>query len=105
MLIVETGQSSQTANSYISVADFKAWADLRGLTYGTDSVIEQQIFRAMDYIESLSFVGVKHTDLQALQWPRDRVIIDGYSIETNEIPKQLKNAVYEAVKIEIDGVF
>ena len=36
MLIVETGQSSQTANSYISVADFKAWADLRGLTYGTD---------------------------------------------------------------------
>lgn len=103
MLIVETGQSSQTANSYISVADFKAWADLRGLTYGTDSVIEQQIFRAMDYIESLSFVGVKHTELQSLQWPRDRVIIDGYSVETNEIPKQLKNAVYEAVKIEIDG--
>ena len=103
MLIVETGQSSQTANSYVSVADFIAWADSRGLTYGDHATIEQQIFRAMDYIESLQFVGVKHTDLQSLQWPRDRVIIDGYSVETNEIPKQLKQAVYEAVKIEIDG--
>ena len=103
MLVVETGTSSASANSYVSVAEYKAWADGRGFTYGTDAVIEQQILRAMDYIESLSFVGVKHTDDQALQWPRDRVIIDGYSVETTEIPKQLKSAVYEAVKIEIDG--
>lgn len=103
MLTVETGTGSASANSYISVADYKAWADNRGFTYGTDAVIEQQILRAMDYIESLDFVGVKHTDDQALQWPRDRVIIDGYSVETTEIPKQVKAAVYEAVKIEIDG--
>lgn len=103
MLIVETGQGSQTANSYVSVSDFKTWADARGLTYGTDEVVEQQILRAMDFIEAQSFVGLKHTEEQALQWPRDRVIIDNYSIETNEIPKQVKLSVYEAVKIEIDG--
>ena len=103
MLIVETGQSLSDANSYVSLADYKAWADARGLTYGTDTALEQQILRAMDYIESLYFVGVKHTELQSLQWPRDRVIVDGYSVETTEIPKELKRAVYEAVKIEIDG--
>lgn len=103
MLIVETGTSSETANSYITIAEFKSWADARGITYGTDAVIEQQILRAMDYIESLNFVGVKHTDDQALQWPRDRVLIDGYPVETTEVPKQVKQAVYEAVKIEIDG--
>ena len=44
----------------------------------------------MDYIESLSFVGVKHTDLQALQWPRDRVIIDGYSSRNQRNTKAIK---------------
>jgi hypothetical protein len=102
-LTVENGTLVANANSYVSVGDYIAWADARGLTYPSYPQIEQKILRAMDYIESRHFVGQKHEETQALQWPRDYVFIDGYSVESNEIPKELKIAVYEAVKIEIDG--
>jgi len=102
-LIVEDGTEVSGANSYVSAADYVAWADARGVTYPAYPQIEQKILRAMDYIESLSFVGQKNTETQALQWPRAYVLIDGYSVESNEIPIQLKTAVYEAVKVEVDG--
>ena len=57
----------------------------------------------MDYIESLNFLGFKANEDQALQWPRYEVYIDGYSVDGTEIPNQLKLAVYEAIKVEIDG--
>ena len=102
-LVVETGGIVSGANTYVSLADFKAWADARGIAYGTDETVTQQIFRAMDYVESLNFKGLKHTEEQPLQWPRDMVYIDSYSVNSDEIPPQLKLAVYEAIKIEIDG--
>lgn len=102
-LIVEDGSEVSGANSYVSVDNFIAWADARGVTYPALPELQQKILRAMDYIESLSFVGQKNTDTQALQWPRAYVTIDGYSVESDEIPTELKVAVYEATKIEIDG--
>lgn len=102
-LIVEDGTLVSNANSYVSVDDYITWADARGFTYDSYPDIEQKILRAMDYIESLQFVGEKHEETQSLQWPRDYVLIDGYSVESDEIPKQLKAALYEAIKIEIDG--
>lgn len=102
-LTVENGTLVANANSYISVADFTAWADARGITYPALPELQQKILRAMDYIESLDFVGQKHEETQALQWPRDYVYIDGYSIESDEIPAEVKKAVYEATKVEIDG--
>jgi len=102
-LIVENGSLVSNANSYVSVDDYIAWADARGFTYSSYPAIEQKILRAMDFIESLDFIGEKHEETQALQWPRDYVFIDGYSVESDEIPKEVKIAVYEAVKLEIDG--
>lgn len=102
-LIVETGSLVSNANSYISVDNYIDWADARGFTYSSYPEIEHKILRAMDFIESLDFIGEKHEETQALQWPRDYVFIDGYSVESDEIPKEVKAAVYEAVKLEIDG--
>lgn len=102
-LIVENGTLVANANSYVSVANFIEWADARGVTYPALPELQQKILRAMDYIESLDFVGQKHEETQALQWPRDYVYIDGYSIESDEIPPEVKKAVYEATKVEIDG--
>jgi len=102
-LIVENGTLVANANSYVSIAEFTAWADARGVTYPSLPELQQKILRAMDYIESLDFVGQKHEETQALQWPRDYVYIDGYSIESDEIPPEVKRAVYEATKVEIDG--
>jgi len=102
-LVVEDGTLVTGADSYITLAEFKAWADKRGISYGTDEAVTQQIYRAMDYIESLDFIGQKSDENQSLQWPRDRVIIDGYYIDSDEMPAELKVAVYESVKAEIDG--
>lgn len=102
-IVVEDGTLVSGANSYSSVADFKTWADARGITYGTDEVIGQQMLRSMDYLETLDYQGLKADENQALQWPRDQVYIDGYAIEANEIPKELKAALYECIKTEIDS--
>lgn len=102
-LTVENGTLVANANSYVSAANYTAWADARGFTYPGLPELEQKILRAMDYIESLDFVGQKHEETQALQWPRDYVFIDGYSVESDEIPKEVKAAVYEAIKADIDG--
>lgn len=103
-LIIEDGSQVSGANSYVTLAEFKAWADARSVTYSaTDSVVEAQILRAMDYIETQSFVGFKLTSTQALQWPRSGVVIDGFAVGSTDIPNELKLAVYEATKAEIDG--
>lgn len=102
-IIVEDGTVVATANSYITIDEFQAWADARGISYGTDFTISQQLFRATDYFESLAFKGVKHTETQPMQWPRDDVYIDGYAVDSDEIPKEVKTAIYELIKLEIDG--
>ena len=103
-LIIENGSLVTGANSYITVDGWKSWMDDRNISHtNSDSKIEGAIMRAMDYFESLHFVGEKHEDTQALQWPRDYVYIDGYSIESDEIPKEVKAAMYEVTKMELDG--
>lgn len=103
-LVIETGALISGANSYVTVDNFIAWAEARGISFTLDdSLIEQNILRAMDYFESLHFLGLKADENQALQWPRDRVYIDGYAVDSDEIPKEVKSAIYELVKIEFDG--
>jgi hypothetical protein len=102
-IIVENGTIVPDADSYVSVAEYEAWADARGIEYDS-SVIESQILRAMDYIETLRFIGQKSTKAQPLQWPRVGVVVDGYELDYNEIPQQLKRAVFESVKAESEGV-
>lgn len=102
-LIVENGTIVPNADSYVSVADYEAWADARGFEYD-DTVIEGQILRAMDYIETLRFIGQKSTKAQPLQFPRVGVVVDGFELDFNDIPEQLKKAVFESVKAESEGV-
>jgi hypothetical protein len=102
-IVVEDGTLVSGANSYITLAEFKAWADDRGITYGNDSLLSQQLYRAHDYFETLRFRGLKADENQTMQWPRDQVLIDGYAVDSNEIPSEVKLSIYELIKIEIDG--
>lgn len=102
-IVVEDGTLVSGANSYITLDEYKNWADDRGITYGNDSLLSQQLFRAHDYFETLRFRGLKSDELQAMQWPRDQVLIDGYAVESFEIPKEVKTAIFELIKIEADG--
>lgn len=99
-LTVEDGSIVTGADSYISVADFTTYYTARGYTLTGDE--EEMLLRAMLYVEQLSFKGQKQTKAQPLQWPRYYVTIDGFDINTNEIPQQLIDLQCE-VALAIDG--
>ena len=92
-IVVETGSGSASANSYISEADFATYATDRGVTIAGTAA--ELLIQAMDYLEQQPFKGVKGSDAQALQWPRWGVAIDGYSVDSDEIPQLLIDAQCE----------
>jgi len=98
-IIVETGNNTSGANSYLSVADVIQYAKDRQYTFQTS--VSVLIIKAMDYIETLSYKGSKLTRDQGLQWPRYNVIIDGYYLDSNIIPNDLKKGLAECI-IAID---
>ena len=99
-LIIEDGSIVANANSYVTVAEYQAWADAR-FTAGRSTAplcgedVEALIFRAMDYFEAQSFIGTKVSSTQSLQWPRNSVYIDTYYQSNLSIPKEVKNSIYE----------
>lgn len=93
-IIVEDGTIVTGANSYVSEAELTAYATARGLTLSTDT--EQLLIRGMDYIEAQSYKGFKFTKTQPLQWPRAGVYVDGYLVDADEIPTELKNGQMES---------
>lgn len=102
-LTVETGTGNTGANSYVSVSDFNSRNSLRGAQLtGDNGTAEQVLLIAMDYIESLDYIGYKKTQEQALQWPRTDVYIDGYAFSDSAIPMSLVNAQCE-VALAIDA--
>lgn len=98
-IIVETGNNTAGANSYMSAADVVQYAKDRQHTFSTS--VNVLLIKAMDYIESLSYKGSKLTRDQGLQWPRYNVIIDGYYLDSDIIPNELKKALAECA-IAID---
>ena len=99
-IVVETGAGLINSNSYVSEAELANYAADRGITLtGVSSVL---IIQAMDYLESKNFNGTKFSITQALQWPRYGVQLDGYFVDSDEIPKLLKEAEME-LAIAIDG--
>lgn len=101
-LVQETGSGSATANSYATAAELDIYAADRNVTLsGTYGDQTEILFKAMDYLEFLPFKGVKFTRAQALQWPRNGAVVDGYLIDSDEIPVDLKEAQM-ALAIAID---
>jgi len=99
-LEIEDGTGKTDSVTYASEAELAAYALARGVTVsGTDTEL---LITAMDYIESQRFKGDKGSSAQALQWPRLNVLVDGYYIDSDEIPLLLKEAQIE-VALSIDG--
>ena len=104
-LVKETGTGSATSNSYATAAELDQYALDRNVTltatYGDQT---QLLFQAMDYIEFYEFIGIKNSDTQALQWPRAGAVVDGYEIDSDEIPVDLVEGQM-ALAIAIDQGF
>ena len=99
----ETGTGSSSSTSYADVADLTAYTGERNVTLGaTNGDASEVLILAMDYLESKNFIGDKGTKEQALQWPRTGAQINGYYIDSDEMPNVLLEAQME-LAIAIDG--
>lgn len=99
-LIVENGSMVTGAESYASVAYSNSYHSLIGNESWSDldnSTKEQCLRKATQYMQSKYFSkwqGIKRDDDQALDWPRENVIIFGTSslVANSIIPNEIKNA-------------
>lgn len=119
-IIVEDGTGVANANSYVDVATLRTFASMRGVVLpASDDAVVPFLIQAMDYLESLDYIGTQTLNPPNLQWPRtpptdtddDMAMIGwdypfGYYLEdddpdtsdetppfgNNEIPQRLKNA-------------
>lgn len=110
-LIVEDGTRVAGANTYVDISYSEDYFEARGDTVWAGLSLEDKEFaliKAADYIESrfaYEFIGYMVDRDQAMQWPRqDAVLPDGWWVQSDEIPKRLKDAQCEyALQAAISG--
>ena len=99
-ITVETGAIVAGANSYVTELELTSYATDRSVTLSGGA--ESLLIKANDYLETLNFKGNRYTKEQSLSWPRSNVYIDGFSVDVDEIPSDLKTAQL-ALALEIDA--
>jgi len=100
MLIVEDGTGLPNADSYLSLADFKLYAESQAFDIAamTDPQLEAALRRgtaAVDAMYRTRFTGVRLTGYtQALEWPRSGGTYrpGGAAVPSNIVPVQIRNA-------------
>jgi hypothetical protein len=106
--VVEDGNGSSSANSYVTIADADTYNDnfVDNTTWdsATDANKEAALRKATHYLDmrfNRRWYGERSNELQALDFPRTGITdYDGYVIDSDEIPQALKDACVEmAVKI------
>jgi hypothetical protein len=99
-LIVQNDNGTVTgANSYQTLAEFKAYHDTRGNSYAAaanDTAIEHALIKATDYLDQrFYFVGERaYGREQETEWPRVRAF-DRDRYPVNGIPLEIKEATAE----------
>lgn len=105
-LIIEDGTGVSGANSYISVAEARDFANLRSLILpSADAEVEVLIIKAFDYLEALDFKGEYANPPQSAEFPRKNLYVQGILFSESQIPFKLKQAqcqlAYEATNFEL----
>lgn len=103
-LVLEDGSGVTGANTYALTATIDNYHSLLGNSTwtGLEADKESANLRAMRYLESLDYNGVKDEESNPLEWPRqgayDR---NGFLIDNDVIPQGLINALCEAALVEL----
>lgn len=103
-VIVEDGTNVPAANSYVSLAEARAYAGLRGLNLPVSDIeLSSLLVRSTDYLDTFKYKGAKTSASQSLEWPRSRVYLlnpgycnSGELLPSDSIPQKLKSAQIEA---------
>ena len=99
-ITVEDGSIVTGANSYVSLDDARTFAAARGVTLSAvDATLEPIVIQAMDYLESFSdkFKGELTLRDQPLSWPRSGAVIENWTWDSDEIPRQVINALNQLI--------
>jgi hypothetical protein len=98
-LVIEDGSNVSGANTYFSIASADDYFASRGNATWIELDNEDKTFaliKACQYMDTLDWKGVRAYKDQELSWPRIGMEDeDGYAIDSDEIPKQLKWAQAE----------
>ena len=95
-LIHEDGSGVSDAESYCSVAFADAYHSARGNAWeGSDGVKESALRQATDYMGGRNWKGERVSASQALDWPRDGVVVDGYELDADAVPTAIQKACAE----------
>ena len=87
-LIVEDGSGVKGADSYISLADFRTFADGANFTAPADDTIaEGWLRRAAFAMGQMQWKGSQVDADQALAWPRSGVYVNGELLSESSIPR------------------
>ena len=107
--VVETGAGLSNSNSYASVAAADSYVADRGIagwTALTQTVKEQSLIKATDYLEQTyreAWKGYRVTSTQALSWPRSEVVVDTFPVAANVVPAAVIKACIEMALRASDG--
>lgn len=105
-LTLEDGTGVANADSFVSLAEVRAFASSRAKSVSaTDATLEAQVRAAHDWLVSQEhkFQGYRTHDTQTLPFPRCGLALFGRSVDSQTIPQALKNAVCQLV-VEIQTV-
>lgn len=110
-LIVEDGSVVEGAESYVTVAEFKAYCDARGISYAAltpDTKIEQLARKAFDYMLQEfrgRWKGYRKDANQIGDWPRSFVYLEPFVhgavgtypflVDEDTIPREIKSGQIE----------
>ena len=108
-ITIEDGSNVANANSFVTIAEVRAYAEARGVTLPVaDDSLAVMLIKACDYLEAQAnrYQGEIANESQALQWPRIDVYINGSetAFPSNAIPKQLNSAQSARVVAINEGV-
>lgn len=106
-LVIEDGTGKPNANSFVTTAEFTAWAEARGLSVSDDSdKLEQYAVLSTDYfkIREDDFSGDRIFGIQALPFPRTNQYIYGVLVPDGVIPPQVKDAQYAIMYTIASGI-
>lgn len=97
-----------TANSYLTLAEWRARAAELGVTLPTDDTeAESQILAGMTYVDTSNFIGETVIAFQGTAWPRAGVTIyhagELVEYDTSVVPQQVIDAVLYVANE--DGVY
>jgi hypothetical protein len=106
-LIIEDGTVVVGANSFVTLAEARAYTSDRGIDLPVDGVeVEQALVKAGDYLLSLEqkFKGERLTSAQSMVYPRMGATLFGDYVASDTIPQQVKDAQIVLASYAADGL-